>query len=485
MLTKDDPNIIRGYLEDNSGLKGGYVKKVLLPENTEDITRALREANERHMPVTVSGNGTGVTGGRVPFGGILLSTERLNKIIKIERIGNKNGTARVQAGVMLKDLKDAVSKEGLLYPPDPTEDTAYIGGNIATNASGARGFKYGSTRKYVKGIKTVLANGEVLDLKRGNTFAEGRSLNLANLGCTIKSLNLPTYDMPLIKNSAGYYIHKDIDTVDIFIGQEGTLGVITEVELALREKEEGVLTFFAFFKFDKDAKDFVYKLKNEVVLSIEYFDSNSLRLLRRKYADIPEADAALFFEKAALEKDEERVLERILQLLKENRAYHDKTLLAQTPNEYKKFHEIRRGLPEMVNEIVKKNGLPKVGTDLAVPEEGFDAIFSLYKSALMQSDIPHVIFGHIAECHLHVNMLPSSEIEYNRAKELYMQFVKEALKLGGTVSAEHSIGKLKHKYLEMMYGRKGIMEMVSLKKGLDPHGILGVGNIFPRELLEQ
>jgi len=144
---------------------------------------------------------------------------------------------------------------------------------------------------------------------------------------------------------------------------------------------------------------------------------------------------------------------------------------------------LRHGVPEAVNEIVKKNGFPKIGTDIAVPEEGFAKMFDLYKSTLKARGISYLIFGHIGECHLHVNMLPSSEEEYDLSKKIYLEFVQMALRLNGTVSAEHGIGKLKHEYLEKMYGRKGILEMASLKMMLDPNSILGIGNIFPKEML--
>ncbi|MBL7069289.1 MAG: FAD-binding oxidoreductase [Candidatus Omnitrophica bacterium] len=483
MIIKSDPDIIKSFLEDNSGLRGGYVKEVSFPESTEEVSLILSKANKERVPVTVAGNGTGVAGGRVPFGGLVLSTERLNKNIEIKRLDDKNGKAKVHAGAMLKDLKEAAKKEGLLYPPDPTEDTAYIGGNVATNASGARGFKYGPTRRYISGLKVVLADGTILDIKRGESFAKERLLNLKEK----TSIKLPSYTMPSVKNAAGYYIHDNLDAVDLFIGQEGTLGIISEIELDLIHESGDILSFFAFFDSDKNARNFASALKRNLkeALSVEYFDINSLALLKDKFPYIPDAEAALFFEKEKSKDDIDATLEEISGSLKKNGAFYDQTLFAQNENEYKKLFDLRHGLPERVNEIVKANGFPKVGTDIAVPEEGLDSMLSLYKTTLERSGIPYVIFGHIAECHLHVNTLPSSEKEYNHAKEIYIKFVEAAVKLGGTVSAEHGIGKLKHKYLEKMYGPKAIREMASLKKAFDPNCILGVGNIFPKELLNK
>lgn len=483
MIVKSDPDTVKGFLEDNSGLKGGHVEKVFFPETTEDISEILTKANQQSTLVTIAGNGTGVTGGRIPFGGIVIATERLNRILDIKRIDDKSGIIGVQAGVTLKDIKDATDKQMLLYPPDPTEESAYIGGNIATNASGARGYRYGSTRRYVKGLKVVLANGHILDLKRGYLFAKERAIDISSLDKKMARLNLPKYKMPSIKNAAGYYVYDNMDLIDIFIGQEGTLGVVSEAELGLVQKEEGILGFFTFFDSDDDAQAFVSCLKDEEVLSIEYFDANSLKLLKDKFPNIPEARASIFFEKEASKKDEDIILNRVSNLLKENRASYDKTLFAQSAKEHKNLHEIRHSLPEVINEIIKRNGFPKVGTDIAVPKDRFSDMLSLYKSSLGQRVIPYVIFGHIGECHLHVNMLPSTKKEYELAKTRYLKFVEMALEFGGTVSAEHGIGKLKHIYLEKMYGHRGISEMIALKKNLDPNCILGRDNIFPKELL--
>ncbi len=274
-----------------------------------------------------------------------------------------------------------------------------------------------------------------------------------------------------------------MDAVDLFIGQEGTLGVITEAGLDLTQREDGILTFFAFFGSDIDALNLVSSLRKERVLSMEYFDDNSLRILRKKFLTVPEAQAAVFFEKEASKDGEGEAIERLSNLLKKSNAFYDKTWLAQSPHEYEKLREIRHGLPESINEMVKKNGFPKIGTDLAVPKKAFNRMLEYYKEGLARSRIEHAIFGHIGECHLHANMLPSSKEEYRRAKELYVKLADKAVRLGGTVSAEHGIGKLKHAYLERQYGRKGVREMAALKREFDPNLILGIENIFPRKLL--
>src|SRR5690349_6053222 len=162
MQVKSNPDEIQSFLTDASFIRDGYADRVVLPETIEEVSEVLAAANRDRSPVTVSGAGTGTVGGRVPFGGIVLATDRLNHIKSIE-----NDRAVAEAGVILADFQRAVDQKGLLYPPDPTERGAYLGGTVATNASGARTFKYGPTRNYIERLKVVLASGKVLDLGRG------------------------------------------------------------------------------------------------------------------------------------------------------------------------------------------------------------------------------------------------------------------------------------------------------------------------------
>src|SRR5689334_10323250 len=165
MQTKTQPEDLQNYLTDASNMQGGFASKLFIPESVGEISEILREANAAGIPVTVSGARTGTVGGAVPFGGYVISMERLNRIKSIDR---ESRTAVVEPGVILRDFQKAVEAEGLFYPPDPTEWSCQIGGTVATNASGSRSFKYGATRRYVRRLKVVLADGEVLDITRGS-----------------------------------------------------------------------------------------------------------------------------------------------------------------------------------------------------------------------------------------------------------------------------------------------------------------------------
>ena len=172
-----------------------------------------------------------------------------------------------------------------------------------------------------------------------------------------------------------------------------------------------------------------------------------------------------------------------MKTISKHNASLDNTWVAMTRDEADKFNQLRYSIPESVNDIVRSNGFRKLSTDIAVPEESFSVMMNFYADTLKLVSVEHIIFGHIGECHLHVNLLPKNESELKVSEDICLAFVKKGVRLGGTASAEHGIGKTRHKYLEEMYGRQGILEMARIKKAIDPNCILGLDNIFPKEAL--
>ncbi|MDP2928943.1 MAG: FAD-binding oxidoreductase [Candidatus Omnitrophota bacterium] len=471
MLIKKDQDSIESYFEDSSNLKGGHADSVVFPENIEDLSEFVKKSNIEKTPITISGGGTSVTGSRIPFGGVVISLEKFNKIIDVS--GDKMRAVAL-SGVLVEDFKKACEDKGLFYACHPTEKSAFLGGTVSTNASGARSFKYGSTRRHVKRLKMVLATGQIFEIERGQEILTGSS----------PIIPIPTYKMPRVKNSAGYFAGEGTDYMDLFIGQEGTLSIITEAELALSAMPHKIFSSFVFFKDEKDSWSFAEEARRSDALSIEYFDSNALRLLKNKSGNVPgDARAAIFFEQELTEDGEESILDGWVNTISKHNASLDSTWVAMTECEADKFNQFRYSIPESVNEIVRSNGFRKLSADIAVPESGFSAMVNFYTDTLKAGSVEHVIFGHIGECHLHVNLLPRNEKELKISEEICLAFVKKGVHLGGTVSAEHGIGKTRHKYLEEMYGRRGILEMARIKKAIDPNCILGLDNIFPKEIL--
>lgn len=497
MLVKKDPELIAPYLQDYSNLKGGFCEAVFFPETEEEVIGFLKSASETKTSVTISAAGTGVAGGRIPFGGFVLSLEKMNKIEEVKRLPSGQGVATLQPGVILQDFLQRIEGEGLFYPPDPTEKGSLIGGNIATSASGARSFRFGTTRDYVLGLRVVLSTGEIVDIERGRIFSgKDRVIELPLVSGKIHKVNTPGYSVPKVKNAAGYYLKDGVDGIDLFIGQEGTLGVITRIKLKLIKKPAALLNCYAFFNKGEEALSLVYRARDLSIrnrnrpltgidaVSLEFFDKNSLQLLREKHKNIPEeAKAAVYFEQRTDERTESDILQAWAKLLVECGGSLENTWFAQSQKEKQDLQAVRHDLPDMVNEFIKRKKLTKVGTDIAVTPEHIDEMIRYYNELLTEAGLRYVIFGHLGDNHLHVNILPENKKQHQKATAIYNLFVKKAVSVGGTVSAEHGIGKLKHSYLEMMYGKKTIKEMALFKKSLDPACILGLDNIFPKELL--
>jgi D-lactate dehydrogenase (cytochrome) len=501
MLTKTQPDEIQGYVSDASYVRGGHADRVVFPESAEEIAEVLAEATRTKTQVTISGAGTGTVAGRVPFGGIVIATDKLNRIGEVMRT-NDGGRINAQAGVRLIDLQRTVESQGLIYPPDPTERTCFIGGNIATNASGARTFKYGPTRNYVASLKIALANGDVIGLRRGQLHADDAGLIRLPLpsGDVIEA-QLPSYQMPHVrKHACGYFVAPEMDVIDLFIGSEGTLAVIVEAELKLLSKPEGLLSGVVFFENEQSLLAFVRAAREQSLAArggsptvsegaldaraLEYFDADSLTFLRHKYDTVPEgAIGAIFFEQETTPQSEDSLMSDWLMLIEQHHALSDQSWFATNEQDHAKLREFRHALPVLMNEWFAKYKQRKVSTDMSVPDDAFPEMLKFYQDALHGGDLRYTIFGHIGDNHVHVNILPRDDSEARRAWKIYRSFIQKAVELGGTISAEHGIGKLKREYLRELYGDAHLREMAALKHAFDPAGILGRGNMFDEELL--
>jgi len=493
---KDEHSMFQDYLSDESRIEGDALK-VFCPKNEAEVSTILKEANRQHIPVTVQGGRTGVVASAVPLEGWIISMEDMNKIKKVKKQG-REGYAIVQPGVKLTDLEERAEKKRLFYPPTPTETDSCIGGNVNTNASGKRVFKYGPTRKYVRRLRIVLANGDVLDIRRGEVFADkDRRFEIELSDGKIINLKLPEYKMPSVRSSAGYFIEDGMDLIDLFIGSEGTLGVVTEIELGLKKTPALALSSLIFYNSIEEALDFIEKVRDASketwesgnkkgidLRAIEFIDKSALDIVRTKYKRIPsEAKCAVIIEQELPEEIAKRLtfenfcdcapVADLIKLIGNNKAHlsdpHD------TMGIKKMITKFRHDIPAEVNERLK---FPKMGTDLIVPEKHLRDFVKFARSVGKKYKVPYAIWGHIGEIQLHVNFIPEDDDEYARALEAYKILAEKVVEWGGSIAAEHGIGKTKHLYLEIMFGEEAIRQMRRLKRQLDPNFILGRGNIF-------
>ncbi|NTV46917.1 MAG: FAD-binding oxidoreductase, partial [Chlorobiales bacterium] len=430
MIFKSDPSEIQSFLEDTSALRDGHTPGVYIPETYEEVAALLKQCSEVKTRLTLSGNGTGTTGGRIPYGDYVLASQRLNKILHIQKHADGTGTATVQCGVTLHDLQQGAEEHGLLYPPDPTERYCFIGATIANNSSGARTFKYGPTRYYVQRLKVALTTGDILEIRRGEILAD----NTGNFDVTLPSGNLlhfqiAHYTMPKTsKHMAGYYSAPNMDLIDLFIGSEGTLGFILEADLRLIPKPEKIIGVLAYFSNEENLMQFVADAREKSdpsgtgisARALEFLDEHSLKFLKQKYPNIPdEARGAIFFEQEVTAATEDVLLTDWYELMEKHNAMLDDSWAALSVEEQRNLREFRHSLPVLVNEWLSKQETRKVSTDMAVPEDRFQELFKTYQTDCTASNLPYILVGHIGDCHLHLNILPRNVDEFERAKAIY------------------------------------------------------------------
>jgi len=490
MIVKRNPDEFQNYLSDASNYQG-CAEAVYLPENQAEIVSLVKQCNRDGVRLTVSGNGTGLTGARVPEGGIVVSTEKLNKIIELNP---HDKFVCVQPGMILKDLQENVEAQNLFYPPDPTERNCFVGATVATNSSGARSFKYGPTRDYVIGMRGVLPTGETLSLKRGQIMASGDAFSFQSDQGSPYMFTMPKFKMPQTKNASGYFCKDNMDLMDLFIGSEGTLGIITELKLRLLPLPEKILSCVVFFEQEKDALCFIDEVRTKTksdsslegdkiaVRGREYFDRRALDFLRPDYPGVPENTCAVWFEQE-LAENEDLLIAAWLALIQKHHADPDRAWVAVERKDLEKFKDFRHAISWKVNDFVARHGLRKVGTDVAVPEDQFLSFYRWMTELVARHHLAFVVYGHFGDCHTHLNMLPKNQQEFDQAKKLYLEICSEAVHRQGTVSAEHGIGKLKRDYLLLMYGEPVIRQMAALKRIFDPNRILNIGNLFEERYL--
>ena len=511
------------YLRDESK-KVGHAESISFPENHEQVQKIMAELYETGTPVTVQGSRTGLAAAAVPFGGHVLNLSRMDKVLGMRQEDGRFYIT-VQPGVILQKLNksiaarsfgtdtwDEASQEAykaftrtpvLMFTPDPTESTASIGGMVACNASGARSYHYGATRRHITALRGVLADGRTIALRRGQTFAKGLELTLQTEQGSAITVQLPTYKMPDCKNASGYYCCPDMDAVDLLIGSDGTLVVLTEIEVALLPKPALTWGVTCFFPGQIQAVAYTKLVRNipQGIAAIEYFDDCALNILRKQKAEstafnglpfLPEEYGCAVYTELHCDSEDEAY--GLLEILHGNCAQAggdpEMTWVATSDSDRDMLHFFRHAVPESVNMQVERSKriypeITKVGGDLAVPDEHFATLMALYDTTLAEEGLQHAAWGHIGDNHIHVNILPRDMDEYSRGKNLLARWAAEAARLGGAVSAEHGVGKLKAPFLEVMYGPAHIQEMAALKAAFDPKCMLGRGNLFaPQEVVK-
>jgi glycolate oxidase len=449
-----DESIRQSFAADVSGLVL-VPEGVARPRDVGEVREILRRAAAERTSVTAAGGQTSTTGASITDRGVILSLRGLDRIIDIDPTGR---TARVGAGASLGEFKRAAAAEGLLFAPDPTsEDDVTIGGAIACNASGARSLRYGATRAHVLGLKVVLANGELLDVRRPG----------------------------LEKNTAGYALAQD--PVDWFVGSEGTLGVVVEAELTLLRRPEGVTGLAIPFRSERDALQFVVAARGSARLAprcLEYFDGAALAIARgsQGHERWLAGAVAMVYAEEATDDGAEPAPDEWLALAERHGAPTDDVLALASEAELRDARRFRHAVPAHMNErgaTYRSAGGRKLSTDWAVPYRQLPDAIAMARLLADRAGVEQpVIYGHAGSGHPHQNFIARDAAEREAVERVIEATLRHVLSLGGTVSAEHGIGKLKRRWLPLQATREQLGVMKAVKRELDPMGILAPGNIF-------
>jgi glycolate oxidase len=438
-----DEASLNAYGVDALG-KGHPPDVVVIPANTEQIASIARLCNAERVPLVVRGAGTGFTGGAVPTcGGVLLSMERLNRILEIDEL---NLLAVVEPNVINADLQNAVEERGLFYPPDPASlNQSSIGGNVAECAGGPRAFKYGTTKRYVLALEAVLPTGEVI-----NTGSKA------------------------VKNVVGY------DLTQLLVGSEGTLALITKITLRLLPKPPANATMLATFAGIRSAVDAVSELirRRVVPAALELIDSDSLQAIEANLGGglmPPGTAAALIVEVDGTNRGVQEDLDRVIEAC--SSAGAKEITRARDEAERDRIWSLRR----QTSVALKATGLIKINHDVVVPKGRVPELFDVIAEMKQAYELRVASFGHAGDGNIHVNLLitPGDADEAARAKEAERFLFTRVVALEGSISGEHGIGFAKAPYLPIELSADQIALMKRVKAAFDPNGILNPGKIFP------
>ena len=411
------------------------------PACTDQVSRILILANEAGFPVIPRGAGTGLAGSAVPiWGGLVMDVCRMNRIVDI-RIPDR--LAVLQPGVVYADLQKALSPHGFFFPPDPASGKACtIGGNVATNAGGIRGAKYGVTRDYVLGLEVVLPDGRIL--RTGSSC---------------------------MKSVSGY------DLTRLFVGSEGTIGVVTEIVLKINPKPTASSTGLARFARLQDAGQAVTDIMHSGIIPsvLEILDENTIKVLREHGdMDIPDAKAIILVETDGYTEAETAYqMTKVVSVFEKNRATHIQTV--DTKKGAEALWSMRRSVSSVAAQLRTNN----VSEDVAVPISRVPDLLSGISAIVRKHDLPFVIFGHAGDGNLHPKIMydGADPDQVGRAGRAVDEIFRLTCGLGGTLTGEHGIGLSKAPFMTLEHDPVEMDIMGQVKRLFDPNNILNPGKM--------
>lgn len=442
ILSNEAERYVYSFDASNNQQNKALPDAVVFVENIEQVLKVVKIANEQMTPIICRGAGTNTVGACVPtHGGIVLNFSKMNKILEINP---ENMTARVQPGVVVGDLQKAVEKQGLFYPPDPSNlKISTIGGSIAQNSAGARCFKYGATKDYIIDMLVVMANGELI--RTGSNT---------------------------IKNATGYNLGS------IFIGSEGTLGIVVEATIKLIPKPEETQVIMAYFDTVEDSIYAVNKIIEKQVFpaTIDFMDKNAIQTVEKFYPTglLCDKESALIIELDGYNTEISRQRETICEILRTNNAANIQ--YSRTKEEAEHIWAARRSSMAACTKLK-----PNVTTDdIIVPRSNLAKLVKGVQDICTRHNLTVCLVGHVGDGSVH----PQIPIDYNNKDEYkHYKIAKSEIyqltaRLEGIISGEHGIGLEKKAYISQVVDGGALGYMRQIKKIFDPKNILNPYKIF-------
>lgn len=501
-----DPDLVSSWLQDAARYPGGEAAGVAFPDSEAAVAALL--ATRR--PLLVVGAQSSLTGGATPHGEIVVSTSKLDAIGPwTER------SVRCGAGVVLRELDAACATRGLHFPPVPTYDGATVGGAVSTDAAGAQTFAHGTVRAWVDGLTVVLACGEVLEFVRGEVSAHpGGWFEIEKLDGTRVRVPVPKPATPAVpKNSSGYRGGPGLDLVDLFVGSEGTLGVVFDATLRVAPRPAWMAALVPV-ESDGAAVELTRELRTQPAVSaIEYMDARSVEVLRedgvpeRVGVPVPASARVLLLVQLELPAgwDRARATEELAAVSEgasvsgpvadfcrslDARGLLDAAVPALPGEEDRRraLFALREAVPEGVNRRVRDRALAsggavaKSGGDVIVPFDRFPEALARWRALVAETGLDCAVWGHISDGNVHPNLIARDADGMARARAAQVAIGKVAIELGGSPLAEHGTGRnpAKQALMLALHGEAGVASMRETKRALDPAWQLAPGVLFPR-----
>ena len=500
------------FLEDAAHYPGGHAAGVVRPRSIDEVAAYLREGS-RFLPI---GAQSSLTGGATPFGDVVMTTDRLTGIsVSPDRV-------RVGAGVTLQALQDELAKSGRWFPPVPTYLGAFAGGAVATCAAGAATFKYGTTREWVEGLTIVLGGGDVLKISRGDCVAANDRLEIPTPS-GVRVVRVPDIHMPDVpKRSAGYFLAPGMDLVDLFVGSEGTLGVVVEVTFRTAAKPAAVCRALVPVPTEQIAIALTGELRAASqatwragdprgidIAAIEHIDARSIAVIREDGVDrkldvtlpsgaslallidleLPADDGTLWSQLESVRdaSASDSPLLRFCRVLDRYGVLDDTEIaLPADRSRAAAFAELREAVPAGVNRRVAQAkqsdaSISKTAADMIVPFDRFADMMSVCRRLFEERGLDLAVWGHISDGNVHPNVIPLNADDVQKGRDAILQLGAAVIAMGGCPLAEHGVGRnpIKQQLLRQLYGDDGINAMRAIKLKLDPNGSLACGVIFP------